>query len=248
MKLFNVVFLSFFICSISVLGQGFKEKDWQKHLALEAQKDSIALSLALQLNDYKTATTLSYQLLVNDSKNTSKLYKLATIYFKASEFDLCVNTCASVLALDSLHKKSLLLAALSFKSVKKYDNAISTYNLLYKRFSDANYLYQIALINFETKQNEQCLRVLSNLINDTISAKQTIQISSVTAEGKTVIQDISLAAAAYNIAGFIMLNEKNFSEAKKYSTASVKKAPDFILANNNLVEVYKREVALKEGK
>lgn len=221
--------------------QEFKEKEWKKHLALEGKKDSIAMLLALNNKDYQTAASLSYQMLVDDEKNIGKLYQLARIYYAAEKYELSINTCGQVLNVDSVHLSSLTMAASCFIKLKQIPNALKAYERLYQISKDPNYLYQIALVQFENKQLDECLKVLSVIVSDTSSASRMIELSSVNDAGENVKQSIPLNAAAYNIVGFIYSEKLDYSAARKYYAEALKIAPNFTLAKNNLTNVVLKE-------
>lgn len=248
MDLKRILSVFILLFSLASNGQDIKPKDWKKHLVLEAKKDSIAMQLAIKNKDYQTAASLSYQLMVNDQKNIGKLYQLARIYYAAKQFDLTINTCGQILSIDSLNQESLVLAASSFSNLKQFSNALVTYQRLYEVSKDPNYLYQMALIQFENKQPEECLKVLSAIVNDTTSNSRMIDLSSVNEEGKNVKQSIPLNAAAYNIVGFIYSEKKDFKGARKYYGEALKISPKFNLAKNNLADAVLKENQAVEKK
>jgi Tfp pilus assembly protein PilF len=54
-------------------------------------------------------------------------------------------------------------------------------------------------------------------------------------------EEINLIAAALNILGVVSLEKENYTEAKKYFSNALAIQPNFILAENNLKEVVKKE-------
>lgn len=234
MTIFRILFCLSILSSTTVFGQKIKEKDRLKFEKLSQEKDSLALDLALNIGDYDAAATLSFKLLVNDDKNIDKLFQLASIYFKAQQFGKTVNTCRQIVSIDSLNEKAFELAAQSYLNLKQNKNAIGVYQLMYSRFNNANYLYQIAVIQFQENEYEESLKTLSAIVNDSTALSVKIPISDKSKEGKITEQSITLTAAAYNVAGFIMLQQKSYEIAQKYFEEALKIAPDFIFANNNL--------------
>ena len=158
---------------------------------------------------------------------------------------LSENSCRNVISLDSVNVKAFSLAARSFISLNQAENAAGVYQLMYTRFKKVNYLYDKAIVQFNGKLEKESLSTLSAILADSTSSTEKIEIVNKNAEGKVTKQNIPIAAAAYNVAGYILLQQKNNKLAKAQFEASIKISPEFIFANNNLREVLKLEAKPK---
>ena len=116
---------------------------------------------------------------------------------------------------------------------------------MYSRFNEVNYLYEKAIVQFNNKQNKESLSTLSAILSDTTSLTKTIEITNKNENNKVTKQNIPIEAAAYNVAGYILLQEKNYKLAKVQFEASIKISPEFIFANNNLRKVLTLEAEPK---
>ena len=245
MKVFTLITCFLLLSTGVIFGQKIKEKDRTNFEILSNQKDSAALELALFNKDYDAAAVLSYRLLVNDEKNIKSLYKLAEIHFSGKKFNLAINSCRNIITLDSLNVKAFKLAARSFINLKQGESAAGVYQLMYSRFNEVNYLYEKAIVQFNNKQNKESLSTLSAILSDTTSLTKTIEITNKNENNKVTKQNIPIEAAAYNVAGYILLQEKNYKLAKVQFEASIKISPEFIFANNNLRKVLTLEAEPK---
>lgn len=218
---------------------GFSKK---KEVQVKVENtDSIALDLAIKMKDYDAAIVFSYKLLAPDPQNTQKLYNLAKLYYAAKKTDLSINTCSEIIKIDSMHKAAYELAAIGFKQKKQPQNAIGIYLLLNERFNDRKYLYEVAVTQFENNLTEDCIKTLKAITSDVASDSLSIPMSRTNVNGTVIKEEIKLSAAAFNIAGYIMLKQNNFKEAKIFFSEALKKEPSFVLAENNLKETLKLE-------
>jgi tetratricopeptide (TPR) repeat protein len=247
MKLFTLISCSLLLTTGNVISQTIKEKDRLKFETLSNQKDSAALNIAIANKDFDAAATFNYRLLVNDNQNIEKLYQLAEIHFAAKKYELAINSSRRIISIDSMHAKSFSLAAKSFIELKQIKSAAGVFQLMYQRFEKVNYLYDKAIVEFQNKQSKESLNTLSDLLSDTTSLSENVEIINTNEEGKTTKQSIPYAAAAYNVAGYILLQEKNYELAKAQLEASIKISPEFIFANNNLRQVLELEAQIKSA-
>lgn len=218
--------------------EGFsKKKKCVAPVTKTVNVDSIALDNALMIGDYETAIVFSHRILAKDPQNIQNLSSLAKLYFHAQKFELSINTCNQIVLRDSMNMPAMELAALSFKQLKNNEAAMNLYFDMSKRFNNPSFLYQIAVLYFEAKNLDNCLKVLGEIAKDTTATNFTIDMTRKNAAGKFLKEKINLLAAVHNIAGFIALEQKQLPQAKAYFEKALAIEPSFVLAENNLKEV-----------
>ena len=206
--------------------------------------DSLAQQIAISFGDYDKAITFGYRLLAQDPGNVNKVFHLAQLYYAAKNYEMSLNFCTIVANNDSLNNQSAMeLAALNLVGLKANDKAVELYKVMASKFNSPNYLYQASIIEFETKKMDDCIATLNTVLKDSLAVDQKIAMSRKNAVGKVIKEDVGLIAAALNILGFVSLEKENYPEAKKYFSNALAIQPNFILAENNLKEVIKKEEA-----
>jgi tetratricopeptide (TPR) repeat protein len=215
----------------------------------EANIDSIAQQIAIFYGDYDKAITFGYRSVAKDPDNLGKLFVLARMHYFASHFEISVKICADILSKDSLSQNAMELAALSFVGLKSYDNAINLYKSTGVKFSNPVFLYKAAVIEFESEKLDECLNTLNAALQDSSITRRKIGITRVNAANQSIVEEINLLAGTYNLAGYVALTKGMLPQAKDYFTKALAIEPSFVLAENNLKEVLKKEgEEKKEGK
>ncbi len=246
------IILSFLILITSVAQAGKKNKNGKQcckpKMEQQVNLDSLAQSLALKMGDYQTAIVFSYKALAEDPNNLTELTNLAKLYYKSGQFELAINTCNQILQKDSLSVVGMELAALSFKNLKNFNAASQLYIEMHKRFSNPKYLYDLASIQFENKKYDDCLKTISAIVNAKESKNKSIGMTRQNAMGQFINEEINLVAASLNMAGFVALQQENLKNAEAYFQKALQIQPSFVLAENNLKEVQKKEASNTEKK
>ena len=133
------------------------------------------------------------------------------------------------------------LAALNLVGLKANNKAVDLYKKMATKFNNPAYLYQAALIQYEAKRLEDCVISINTLLSDSLAQEQKIVMSRKNTLGQTLKEEVNLIAAALNVLGFVSLEKEIFTEAKKYFSNALAIQPNFILEENNLKEVVKKE-------
>lgn len=237
MKKINVLSLLMFISTFSVIANNKKTQPVPK----EVNIDSVALQLALNVGDYDKAITFSYRILATNPNDLNNIYSLAQLYYAASNFEMSIKICSILSNLDTLDTKVLELAALNFVSLKDTINAIQLYKVMNEKFKNSSYLYQAAVLLFQIKKTDECIETLQTILNNTLAKDAKIIMSRKNTVDKIIQEEINLFAAAYNMLGFINYENNNYPDAKNYFEKALAIEPNFILADNNLKELLKKE-------
>lgn len=179
----------------------------------------------------------------------SRVFKLAQLYYAAKNYEISFRFSSIVANKDSLKKQSAMeLAALNLLGLKANDKAVVLYKAMATEFNNPSYLYEASVLEYQAKKIEDCIATLNTVLKDTTAQKQTIEMTRENTVGKVIKEEINLIAASLNILGVVSLEKENYSEAKKYFSNALAIQPNFILAENNLKDVVKKEEKGKSKK
>jgi tetratricopeptide (TPR) repeat protein len=242
MKKVSLIVLVFLASSLSIEAAVKKNKNKEApYVQPQVNIDSVAQQIALNFGDYDKAITFGYRILAKDPSNLEKVFDLAQLYYKAKHFNMSLQFCSIIVNTDSLNQNAMGLAALNLVGLKALDKAVDLYKVMAVKFNNPSFLYQASVIAFEAKKLDDCTNTIKALLKDSLSMNQKIVIRRQNAIGKEVSEEISLPAAAFNILGFVSLEKNNLADAKAYFGKALDIEPSFILAENNLKEVLKKE-------
>ncbi|MFZ9847546.1 MAG: tetratricopeptide repeat protein [Flavobacteriales bacterium] len=243
MKKASILYILFLVVVFSVSAQKLKKsEEIIKEPEPKVNIDSLAQQLAINVGDYNHAITFGYRLLAQEPENLTKVFQLAQLYYAAQNYEMSLRFSTIVANKDSLKKQSAMeLAALNLLGLKANDKAIELYKVMSKEFNHPSYLYEASVLEYQTKKHDDCVATLNMVLKDTIAQNQTIVMSRKNAVEKVIKEEINLIAASLNILGVVSLEKENYTEAKKYFSNALAIQPNFILAENNLKEVVKKE-------
>jgi tetratricopeptide (TPR) repeat protein len=206
---------------------------------LSAQKkqnnpDSLAFAFAMKIGDYASAIDAQYRIISKDPNNISKIFTLAELYFDTEQFTLCINTCYWALEKNSKHKKSWQMLAVCYQREKNNTGALLAYKELDSIYPDAYNKYQKATLLFEKKRDQEALNELQKIINDSTTTNRIITVTYQTEQKKNEEQSVSLQAAAYNMAAYILMNHNEKDKALFLLQKALEISPEFLLALGNM--------------
>jgi len=206
---------------------------------LSAQKkqnnaDSLAFAFAMKIGDYASAIDAQYRVISKDPNNLSKIFTLAELYFDTEQFSLCINTCYWALEKNSKHKKSWQMLAVCYQREKNNTGALLAYNKLDSLYPDAYNKYQKATLLFEKKRDQEALNELQKIINDSTTTNRIITVTYQNEQKTPDEQSVSLQAAAYNMAGYILMSHTEKDKALFLLQKALEISPDFKLAIGNI--------------
>ncbi|MFM7022061.1 MAG: tetratricopeptide repeat protein [Flavobacteriales bacterium] len=199
--------------------------------------DSIVFHTALNVGDTATAIQSLYQINAKNQNNIDNLYLLASLYFQRKKYDQCTNVCNMILNIDNKHLKTLQLLAVCFQQDDNASGAVLVYNKLDSIEPKAFNKYQIATIMYEKKKFQEALIYLGSIISDTLSAPETMNMTFQNNNKQYVSQNVSTKAAAYNMAGYILMSNGDMDRSKMFFQKALEIQPDFQLAKGNLLSL-----------
>ncbi len=208
-------------------------------------KDTLTASLyklALRYGDAIVARMAVYMELAKAPNDIALKDSLASLY-AISGASLQTNLVArDVLVSQPANKKMLELQALSEQSLGRPKEALEAYEKLYPLTQNLYHLFQIASLQYNLKRLGECNLSINAIVNNPESEKQKVGL----ALSQTQQQEVSLKAAALNIRGVVLKDQKENAAAKAAFEEALKVQADFVLAKNNLAEMQKEAGAPKK--
>ena len=101
-------------------------------------------------------------------------------------------------------------------------------------YPDAYNKYQKATLLFEKKRDQEALNELQKIINDSTTSNRIITVTYQNEQKTPDEQSVSLQAAAYNMAGYILMNHNEKDKALFLLQKAIEISPDFKLAIGNM--------------
>jgi predicted Zn-dependent protease len=243
MKKASILYILFLVVVFSVSAQKLKKsEEIIKEAEPKVNIDSLAQQLAINAGDYNQAITFGYRILAKEPENLTRVFHLAQLYYAAQNYEMSLRFSTILANKDNLNnQRAMELAALNLIGLKANDKAVELYKVMAKEFKSPAYLYEASVLEYQTKKFDDCVATLNMVLKDTIAQNQTIVMSRKNAVEKVIKEEINLIAASLNILGVVSLEKENYTEAKKYFSNALAIQPNFILAENNLKEVVKKE-------
>lgn len=188
---------------------------------------------AMKYNDVGTAINALYNICVLEPQNDSILFGLAYIYFDNQNFLSATLTLNDVLLLNPNNIQALEMKALSLEQIGALERSLEDYESLYLKTNNVNFLYKMAVFQYELKRNKEAKTNLDILL----SKKEADELKILFADENDQQQEITMRASLHNMKGLIAKREGNITEAKKQFGIALEIEPDFYLAKTNLSEL-----------
>ncbi len=188
----------------------------------------------IKYNDSRTAITAlqGYLALGEDLpyKDT-----LAMIYYLSGEYYPSLLLSQEVMATDKNNTGALERVAGCYNQLGDLKKSVEHYEKLCPITKNPFHYYQLAQSQYQLKRIAECTQNLQLVIADTTSRKMGTQFSV----GQGQAQNVPLMAAAYNMAGVIEMEAKNYDNASKLFTKALEEFPDFVGAYQNVEQLKK---------
>ena len=186
-------------------------------------------------NDGEVSKDALYSMIAMDPNDDSLKMNLCYYYFDQNQFASSLFVSLDLISRHPNHTDALRINALSYENMGVRDKAIDAYESLYLNTNEIGVLYQLSLLQFELERFNECKTNLDILIKDPQSKALKLNF----AKNETEQQEITLAAAAYNVKGMIEKKLGNKAEAIQYLEKALELDPEFTLATQNLEDLNK---------
>ena len=188
---------------------------------------------ALSYGDFEAAKNAIFNILSKNPNNLAWHDTLVQLYFSAGAYVQCILSGTDYLAQNDTNVAILEMVAASQYTLKRYKEALESYEKLFKKAHSPYQAYQMAICQYMLQRFGECEASLAFIIADFASDKEAVSIGM--ANNKT--QQVPLKAAAWNLRGVIFKDKNNFTEAKSCFEQALKLFPDFELAKGNVTIV-----------
>jgi tetratricopeptide (TPR) repeat protein len=224
--------------SVGLFGQT-ETKEVSKNLPTAGQILSNHYAMTYQAgvryNDYAIAKHALYNILVENPQNDSILYSLSLLYFQTQQYASAALTANDVLSLKPNNISALEIAAVSFENIGAVDKALEAYESLYLKTDEFNALYKMAFIQYDLKKYGESKINADILLSKKEANELTITFTTADKTEKEYLVKVPLI----NLKGLVAEAEGNKPAAKVFFEQTLKLAPDFEMAKQNLARVNK---------
>lgn len=189
----------------------------------EREKSLKLFKKSRENKDVYTAITALNMYLLDDTVIGPYHDTLATMYFVTGNFSSGVAVGEQVLKKYPNNKQLMELMSEGYQKTDQYEKSISITEKLFNESKDYRYLYQVATLQFENQQIEDCEKTIAQILKDGIDSSTTIEMSP---GGLTDV--VPIEAACYNLKAMIEDQVRNdFSTAVKYFSKALEVYPEF---------------------
>ncbi|MEX0966430.1 MAG: hypothetical protein WD077_04275 [Bacteroidia bacterium] len=189
--------------------------------------------LAAEMEDYEAAKIQLIQLLALTPRQPyfAALLKLC---YQNGDYNQCVKLAQKFKTYNFEDNASTEILAYSNKQLGFNSLALYHFEMLYQNTSEVLYLYEMAQVQLLLNQLEAFTQSIEKITSSKAAESKTVSISFTGRDGEIVRQQVPVKAAAFNLKGHALLNQRNRKESKQYFIKALEIAPDFTLANGNL--------------
>ena len=188
---------------------------------------------ALKYNDLGLAITSLNNLIVEMPASQAMAYKdtLSMLYFSRKDYLTCLLLAQEVYKANSSNINALARAGDCFQASGDYKNAATAFETVAPALKDPFYYYQLAVCQYSLKKIPDCQANADKVLADTNS--NHIAVIFVLPNGSE--QRVPVSAAALNLKSVLLMDTKNYAQAKQLLQTALKIYPDFQGAQQNVL-------------
>lgn len=190
---------------------------------------------AMKYNDWRTAASALYDLIVVDPADDSLKVNLAYLYFDNNAYPSALFISNDVLARNPNDENALSISAAAYENMGLKNKAVENYESLYLINNDINILFRVSAMQYELKRFSEA-KTNAKIVAENGKAKD-IKLSF--PKGEKEKQEVPLSAAAYNLLGVIEKDQGNKNQAKEFFNKALEIAPEFQMVKDSLQELEK---------
>lgn len=190
---------------------------------------------ALRYNDYTVAKEALYNMLVENPKNDSILFRLSALYFQMQKYASAALTSSDLISRNPDNVAALEINANALETLGATDKALDSYESLYLKTDDVQVLYKIAFLQYDMKRYAESLTNVDILLK----SEKIEELTAVFNTSDNQQKEYPLKVALVNLKGMIFMEQGDKVKAKEYFNQALQLAPDFELAKQNLAELNK---------
>lgn len=198
---------------------------------------------SIKYADLDLAINSLNNVIVESNGNQGLVYKdtLSMLYFNKKDYYSSLLLSQEVYKADPANIKALARTGECFQAGKDFKNAEAAFETVAKSLKSPYYIYQLAVCQYSLKKFTECLANADKALADTLS--NNIPVIFVLANGNE--QKVRLSAAALNLKAVMLMDSKNFEQAKQILQNALKINPGFQGAQQNLEVCEKNAKGIK---
>lgn len=214
--------LVFFICLSSIASA-------QKNKAPQVDKEYLLYKKAMQYGDFTVARTAVMELMVKYPEKPEWKDTLISIYGMMGMYEQAIIIGEDILKSKTNDTNTLKIVAISYENLGVLNKAIEYYEKVLALENNLIMRYKLAVCQYGLKRNAESMVNVERIIADKAASTMMITINYETSN-----QEVPVLAAALNVGGIILIDDKKPEDAKLYFESALKIEPNFVLAQNNL--------------
>jgi tetratricopeptide (TPR) repeat protein len=184
---------------------------------------------AMDYGDLPVARTAVMQLMVKYPEKPQWKDTLIAIYGAMGMYEQAILLGEEILQTRPNDTNSLQIVAISYEGLNVLNKAIEYYEKVLVLRNNLFLRYKLAVCQYGLKRNPESMSNVDKIISDKSAADQKITITY-----ESGSQEVPLVAAALNLGGIILIDERKYEDAKLYFESALKMDQTFALAQNNL--------------
>ena len=204
--------------------------------------DKAIMKQALRYSDNSVVAASLYNIIAKEGANSVYKDSLAYLYFSGRKYSSCFMVCTDILSLNGNKQDILEMQAISLENLGAMEKAAQVYAKLVTKSNNNYHAYKLANLYFAVKKYDQALKA----VQKAQSLKDDGKIKVTYAVNKNYNQQVSLAAALYNLKGLIEFEQGKTEPAKASFKKAIDLQADFVLAKENLQAVIDGKQVKKE--
>lgn len=214
----------------SVSAQDQEERAAADSIPFELRRQAYIYELGKKYNDPIIARMALYNILSVNPNSTPIMDSLAVLYLDYQQYASAALIAQDAMRVNPNDMFATEIAAVSFDNLGVKSRAIENYEKLYLENNDLGILYRIAFLQYETKQFNQAL----TNVDDMISAKEAETLKLIFQKTQNENQEISLKASAVRLKGMIAEAQGDKARAKELYQEALGLEPDFAVVAQQL--------------
>jgi tetratricopeptide (TPR) repeat protein len=192
---------------------------------------------SMKLKDLHTAIYAIQMILITDSTNGLR-DSLPELYGGISNIEACMQTNEETLKRHPNEEKFKNIKVLCLQQLGDVDGQFLLLEDLYKTTKKPQYIAQMASLQLASGDVKEATKTVDYIIEE-FKSNKTDSLDIFLDE--TQKQKVPVLAAAYNMKGYILMQQKNINGAKDAYFKALEIYPDFVMPKRNLEMIFARK-------
>ncbi len=190
---------------------------------------------SIELKDLHTAITAIQMILVADSTNGLR-DSLPELYGAVSNVSACFQTVEETIKRYPNEEKFKNIKVLCLQEMGMLDEQFALLKELYETTNKPQYIAQVASIQLATGNVKDAKETIDTILKKYNDSKDSLDVF-IDEQSK---QKVPVKAAAWNMKGYIYMQQKNIEKAKECYFKALEIYPEFVMPKRNLEMIFSR--------